>query len=203
MTEALFSDAKLVELPAGARVFQPGDPCSMFVVLKSGRIRVDLISNSGKPVTLYHFGAGETCVLTTSCLLSGDDLCGEANVVDPVSAYVYSPAEFDQKLNTSPEFRKFVFQAFAERLSRMMAKIDAVLTEPIETRLASALLDRFANSDKAHATQDELARDVGTAREVVSRKIALWRKEGILETSRGTFTLKNKARLLEISALRD
>ena len=203
MTVDLFADAKIVEVPKGARVFEPGDPCKMFVILKEGEIRVDLLSESGKPVTLYHFGAGETCIMSASCLLSGDRLCGEAIVVEPVIAYAYSPAEFEQKLNASSDFRAFVFKAFAERLSRMMTKIDAVLTEPIETRLACVLLPLFGEKDEAHVTQEALAREVGTAREVISRKLGQWRKAGVLSSERGRLTLLNRRALQTLALHRD
>lgn len=190
--------ARLVELPVGTKVFEPGSPCSLFAFLKEGRVRVDLVSRNGKPMTLYHFGKGETCVLSTACLMSGDVLCGEAVVEEAVTAYVFTPEQFRERIDTSAPFRNMVFHAFAERLSAMMERMDALVSVPVDARLARALLGLMDDNSQVSATHDMLAKEAGTAREVVSRKLSQWKKDGVLEGARGRVVIKRTGKLREI-----
>ncbi len=158
-----------MSIPAGARIFQPGDACTQFVYLIKGIVRVDLITKSGKPITLYRFGGGETCVMTTSCLLGGDDYCAAAYVEQPVRAATLSQTVFHEKLNSSDDFRKLVFSSIASRLAAMMTKIEDIASTPIDIRLAQRLIELGDGAAALHVTHDQLAADLGTAREVISR----------------------------------
>lgn len=194
---------QLVTLPAGTRVFQAGDACTQFFYLIEGAIRVDLIAKGGRAILLYRFGADETCILTTSCLLSGDQYCAEAHTESEVKAYVVPFASFEAQLNSSEDFRRLVFSSFSERLASMMGKIEEVAFTPIETRLAMRLLEMRPADDTVHVTHDQLAVDLGTAREVVSRKLAQWEKSGLIVRARGTLRLINIGKLENIAALGD
>lgn len=192
------SHAREVKIPKGTQVFKPGDICSQFVYLKSGTIRVDLISTNGKPVTLYRFGAGQTCVLTTSCILGNEPMCGEAITESDVEAYVISIEEFQKNLNTSAEFRNLVFSSFSHRLSSIITKIDELTSEPVEKRLAASLVKRINEQNKLFITHEELATDIGTAREVISRKLREWHNLGIIKQSRGTIEILDLRKLKTI-----
>ena len=106
--------AKKIELPKNTKVFQAGDTCEMFYFLERGTIRVDLMTRTGKPVTLYRFGSGETCILTTSCLLSGDIYNAEAITEDTVEARALPLAQFQLLLESSSDFRRLVFTSFCD-----------------------------------------------------------------------------------------
>ena len=196
-------DADIVSLPKGARVFQAGDACNQFFYLISGAIRVDLVGKSGRAIMLYRFGADETCVLTTSCLLSGDDYCAEAHVEEDTKACVVPYSVFEAKLNTSPAFRRLVFSSFSQRLAAMMGKIEEVAFVPIETRLAGRALQMRAETPVIQTTHEQLAADLGTSREVISRKLAQWEKLGLIERGRGSFRILNAAELQRMATLGD
>lgn len=196
-------NAKEINIPKGTTVFEPGDPCKQFVYLKSGTVRVNLISKNGKPIMLYRFGAGQTCVLTTSCILSGDMLCGEAIVEEDVEAYIIPINEFEEKLGSSTEFRNLVFSSFANRLASMMERIEEVTSSPIETRLAVSLFEKYKCAEPIMVTHEELAADIGTAREVISRKLGEWHKKGIINRGRGSIDILDIKRLQELSMHRD
>lgn len=193
----------LVKIPAGTRIFQSGDACSQFFYLIDGTIRVDLIAKGGRAIMLYRFGADETCILTTSCLLSGDNYCAEAHTETDITVYVVPFASFESQLNQSEEFRRLVFSSFSERLASMMGKIEEVAFIPIETRLAARLLELGTAHSIIHVTHEQLSVDLGTAREVVSRKLAQWEKQGLVARARGTVTLINIGKLKTIAALGD
>lgn len=192
-------DANIVSMPEGARIFQPGDACSQFVYLLNGIVRVDLITKSGKPITLYRFGGGETCVMTTSCLLGGDDYCAAAYVEQPVRAATLPRTAFQEKLKTSEDFRQLVFSSFASRLAAMMTKIEEIASTPIDIRLAQRLIELGDGAAALHVTHDQLAADLGTAREVISRKLAQWEQLKLLERGRGRVEILNGQRLQEIA----
>ncbi len=178
-------NSREVSLSAGQQIFGAGDPCQNFYYLLQGSIRVDLIAKSGKSILLYRFGANETCILTTSCLLSGEDYCAEAHVEKDIHALTLSEGEFLSLLATSAEFRQLVFDSFASRLSTMMIKIDEVAFSSLDSRIASRLLELNKDDKELTITHEQLAADIGTAREVISRRLAGWEKEGLIKRHRG------------------
>lgn len=178
-------------LKVGTYVFRAGDACQNFYFLLQGSIRVNLISSSGKEILLYQFGAGETCVLTTACLLSGDHYNAEAIVNSDVTAIVLPLEDFKVLLAESNVFRELVFTTFAHRISELMAKIDEVAFTSIDRRLATRLLGLSDASSQVRSTHDQLALDLGSAREVVSRKLAYWEKAGWLVRDRGSLRITN------------
>lgn len=203
MIPEMFANAQRVSLPAGTRVFQSGDACTQFFYLLSGSIRVDLISKTGKSIMLYRFGGDETCILTTSCLLSGDDYCAEAHVETDVEACVLPLNSFNAMLDQSDAFRSLVFTSFSQRLAAMMGKIEDVAFVPIEQRLAARVLDLADQTLWITATHEQLANDLGSAREVISRKLSLWEKHGLVERTRGAFQIVDLAGLKTLADLRD
>lgn len=189
------SSASKVALPANAKVFEAGDRCEHFYYVLDGTIRVDLMTRAGKPVTLYRVSGGETCILTTSCLLSGDLYNAEAIVEEPVQALAIPLTKFQSLLESSTEFRALVFSSFALRLSAMMVKIEEVISVPIDQRLAVRALELCAEQHPIIVTHDQLAADLGTAREVISRKLASWEGKGWIRRARGSFSITNKRQL--------
>ena len=188
---ACLKNAPIVTLPKGARIFQVGDPCSHFFYLLSGSVRVDFIAKNGKTIMLYRFGAAQTCVLTTSCLLSGEDYCAEANAETDITACALPLSDFDAQLNASSEFRRLVLTSFAQRIAAMMSKLEEVAFAPIDARLASRALEMQSQDCHVLATHEQLAADLGTAREVVSRKLAEWENLGLIKRARGSFHILN------------
>lgn len=194
------SGSTIVELPKGTRVFQPGDACKNFYFLLSGMIRVDLLSSTGRALMLYRFGEQETCIMTTSCLLGGNEYCAEAHTETDVKACVLPLGAFEERLARSSEFRTLVFESFAQRLAAMMVRIEEFAFVPLDARLARRVLDLESDSSGwIHTTHDQLAGDLGSAREVISRKLADWDKKGLVERARGAFRITHRTRLGQLA----
>lgn len=193
----------LIRLPAGARLFQTGDDCTQFFYLIDGKIRVDLIAKGGRAIMLYRFGADEPCILTMSCLLSGDKYCAEAHTETEVKAYVVPLSSFEEQMNSSEDFRRLVFSSFSARLSSMMGKIEEIAAVSIDARLASRLLEMRSSHPMIHVTHEQLAVDLGTAREVVSRRLAQWEKNGLIKRARGSLRLLNIGQIESMAKLSD
>lgn len=196
----LFADAQTISLPAGTVVFRPGGACEMFYLIKSGRVRVDLMSLSGRSLLLYEIDAGETCVMTTACLLSGEVYTAQAIAETTVSALALPKPVFQTRLAQSEAFRAMVFRSFAERLANIMQRLDEIAFQPIDARLARRLLSLADGSGQdIQVTHDHLALDLGSAREVISRRLAAWEATGLIARARGQITLLHPERLRQIA----
>lgn len=186
-------------MASGSSLYRPGDPCKQFVYVLNGSIRVSLLSDVGNEVLLYRLGAGDTCVLTTSCLLGKNSYSASAVVENDLDLLTMSDSEFVSAMNSSEEFRKLVFNSFSERLSGMMEKLDEVAFHSIGCRLANALLARESREGRIEITHDLLAIEIGSAREVVSRKIAQWQQQGLVDRGRGYIQILDSDQIQNIA----
>ncbi|MEP3280259.1 MAG: Crp/Fnr family transcriptional regulator [Stappiaceae bacterium] len=200
---ATLANGRSLTLAPNTPVFSAGDPCRNFYFVKQGIIRVDLVNRQGKSVLLYRINDNETCVLTTSCLLSDEDYAAEAKTETEVNVIAIEKSDFQSRLNSSKDFRDLVFRSFSSRLSVLMAKLDEVAFSPLDARLAARLLELGKETQNIEITHDRLAQDLGSAREVISRKLVGWEREGIIERRRGAVTLISRTDLQKLSRLGD
>ena len=189
-------------VPKGTRLFGAGDKCQQFVYVVSGTIRVDLASESGNNILLYRLNSTETCVLTTSCLMSGDYYSAEAIVEEDAKILTMPADQFFSSIEESALFRSFVFTSFSKRLSDLMVKVDDIAFRSIERRIANALIHHAKDGTTVHATHEQLATEVGTAREVISRKLSQWVVADIIEKKRGEIKLLAISKLESIASER-
>ncbi len=190
---------KLVELDAHQPVFYPGDPCENYLLMLEGCIRIQLISENGREVSLYRVKAGDSCVLTTSCLLSGQCYPAEAYTEERVRAFLLSAGDFQQALGQSEFFRNFVFSNLAQRLTGVITRMDDVVCSSIDTRLARFLLE--ADSDTITTTHQALATELGSAREVVSRHLKHFESRQWVKLGRGTIELLDRTAVEKLARL--
>lgn len=191
---------KPIQVSKGTKLFGVGDVCQQFVYVVSGSIRVDLASESGSSLLLYRLNPTDTCVLTTSCLMSGDQYCAEA-IAEENSAILTMPAaQFFVAVEKSALFRSFVFSSFSLRLTALMAKIDEIAFRSIERRMAASLLHHAKEGTTVIVTHEMLASEIGTAREVISRKLSQWDSAKIIAKSRGEIQLLNLSELESIAS---
>lgn len=191
--------ARPVALPAGTMVFADGAPCQAFTLLTSGCIRVQKVAETGREIVLYRVEAGQTCVLTTNCLLAETAYGAEGITETPVQGYILPPATFQSLLASSQAFRTFVFSAYASRISDLLMLIEEVAFGRIDSRLAHLLLQR-AEQDVLQATHQELATDLGSAREVISRQLKDFERRGWVALARGRIHLLEKPALLQLAS---
>lgn len=187
-------------MPAGTVLFRPGDPICGFVMVVTGRIGIYLTSTSGRDIRLYEIAPGETCVQSTLGLLGVQDYAGEAIAETDVQLVVVPKRDFAVLLDQSAAFRRFVFEAFANRFTAVMSVLERIAFVKIEARLADILLKRADETDRVRTTHQELATAIGSAREVISRRLEAFRKQGLVELERGEIKLKNRAGLEAIAA---
>lgn len=199
---ARLSRLQPMALPRGTALFHPGEAAKGFVVVLSGRIEVFLTGPSGRDILLYSVEPGGSCVQTTLGLLGGEEYSGEAVAATDVHAVLIPKADFLPLMDTSPAFRAFVFSAFAVRMQGMLHLLERVAFQRIESRLAAALLDR-AEGDEVRATHQELATAIGSAREVVSRRLDAFSRAGLADPERGAVRIRDRAGLARLAAVQD
>jgi len=192
---AALEQAREVTVPAGATVFRDGDPCQNYLLVLEGAVRVQKVSESGKEIVLYRVEDGQSCVLTTSCLLANEHYAAEAIAETEVKAIAIPLVRFREALGGSAAFREFVFASYGQRITDLVTLIDAIAFGRMDSRLARCLLDRAGARREAQATHQELARELGTAREVVSRLLKEFERHGWVKLHRGRIELGNSAAL--------
>lgn len=197
--ESLIASAKLVKLPLGQRVFQPGGSCENYLLLTDGSVRVELLTESGREAVLYHVKPGETCVLTTSCLLGGNTYPAQGVTETEVSALAIPIEQFHKALETSADFRLFVFANLGQRFAEVIVRIEQIAFSPIDRRLAKLLLSKCDKSGEIQITHQTVASELGTAREVVSRNLKRFELMGWVRLQRGSVTVLQPQALQDIA----
>ena len=175
--------ARIAEAPVGTIGYSEGMPCKGYVLRLAGQSRVYKISSSGREILLYRVAAGETCVLTTTCLLGRSDYPASTVVEEPIRDVVVPAAIFHQLMIESPVFRRFVMENYGALISDLIVLLDEVAFHSLDTRLAKLLLDE--SGPQIHRTHQQLADELGTAREVVSRQLKRFEQKGWVSLGRG------------------
>lgn len=196
----VLATAQLVELPPGETLFRAGDACRHYVMVLSGSIRVHKVSESGREIVLYRVERGQTCVLTTSCLFAATPYSAEGVTETPVSAALLSRESFNEAVAGSAGFRRFVFAAFGERIEGLMELIEAIAFGRVDERLAARLLAFADTAAVISLTHQQLATELGTAREVISRLLKEFERRGWVALMRGEIAIRDRVALERLAA---
>jgi CRP/FNR family transcriptional regulator len=180
-------DATLSRIPVGKDVLVEGDRVEGVPLLISGEIRVYRIGESGREITLYRFGQGECCVLSADSILGNRLFPACARAEEEVEV-VFIPARvFDSWLGRSSAWRRFVFEAMAKRLLSLMDTLDAVAFSRMDARVATLLGERSGERKTTiRITHQEIADELGSSREVISRILEGIQARGQIRLTRGT-----------------
>jgi len=196
---ALTAHSRVISLAAGSRIYGPGQAPESYILLLEGAVRVQQVSENGREIVLYRVLAGESCALTTACLMGYEDYLAEAIAETDVSAVAIPRATFDDMIARSPGFRRFVFTAFSARVTDLFRIIDAVAFARMDIRLAQKLIELSHGGDGLVVTQQQLASELGTAREVISRLLSEFQRRGWITQARGSISIADRASLEGLS----
>ncbi len=189
----------IVELPEGSRIFGPGQAPDSFLLLLDGTIRVQQTSEAGREIVLYRVQAGESCALTTACLMGYEEYQAEGIAETRIRAVAIPRALFDRLIASSREFRQFVFTAFSRRVTNLFRIIEEVAFERIDVRLAQKLLELAGAKQQIVATHQDLANELGSAREVISRQLNEFARRGWLRMARGIVEITDRPALVQLA----
>jgi CRP/FNR family transcriptional regulator len=193
--EAMLARTQLLQLSAGTPMFGEGSPCRQFPLVLEGSIRVAKCSE-GRELQLYRVEPGESCVLTSSCLVGGRDYPATGVVERDARLVVLPKPVFDDLMATHAPFRQYVFALFAERLADMMALVEAVAFHKLDRRVAAALLGR---GRVVSLTHQQLADELGSVREIVTRVLRSFADQGMIRSSRGAIEVLDAAGLRRVA----
>ncbi|WJY22267.1 Crp/Fnr family transcriptional regulator [Fontisubflavum oceani] len=191
----LVRGSQVLSVAAGTQIFQPGQSADNLLLLINGTVRVQQRSETGREIFLYRVHAGESCVLTTACMLAFEDYSADGIAETDVTAAAIPRKAFDDLLARSPVFREFVFAAYSRRITDLFALIDDIVFQRMDVRLAERLLELAGQTDTVHATHAVLATELGTAREVISRTLSEFHRRGWVEQTRGAVRITDRPSL--------
>lgn len=195
LKQLLIQGSKVIEVPAGTQIFRPGLSADNFLLLLEGTVRVQQTSETGRDVVLYRIHAGESCVMTTACMLAFKDYAADGLAETDVRAVAILKSAFDDLISQSSEFREFVFKAYSRRILDLFALVDDLAFRRLDVRLASRLIELSDRNDTVHATHQALSNEMATAREVISRTLSEFNRRGWIEQSRGEVRLVDRKSL--------
>jgi len=197
--DRLLEGARIVQISAGKIVFSPDNIPNGLIFLVEGTVRVSHTSENGRDIVLYRLEAGESCVLTTACMLAEEAYNAEGIAETNVVSVVLPRNLFDRLAAEEESFRSFVFAAYSRRLIDLLRVVDDVAFGRIDVRLAQRLIALANDNEEIDATHQQLASELGTAREVISRVLQDFSKRGIINQTRGHISLTNRKTLLIIA----
>ena len=195
--ERLCRFTRPVHYARGARVHSPLESCVGILLLRSGQLRSYLLSDDGRDVTLYRLFAGEVCILSASCVMDSVNVDLYIDAEEDTEAYCISAGIFRQLMQENVYVRCYAYQLTAERFSDTMWTMQQVLFMSADRRLAIFLTDELAKTggDEVRMTHDQIARYMGSAREVVSRMLKYFAQEGWVRLYRGGVQVLDKKKL--------
>jgi CRP/FNR family transcriptional regulator len=187
--EELLRKCTIVSVPAGTVIFGPGKSPENLLLLLEGRVRVQQVSEAGREIVLYRVEAGQSCVMTTACMLAHEDYSAEGIAETDISAVAIPRTVFDELVAQSAAFRNFMFTAYGRRITELFQIIEDIAFQRVDIRLAQKLLELARGSEQVKATHQQLAAELGTAREVVSRQLGEFQRRGWVRQTRGLIEL--------------
>jgi CRP/FNR family transcriptional regulator, anaerobic regulatory protein len=196
--EEVLGGAVAMHLPAGSIVFDENQTCQGFPLVLSGSIRVVKASSSGRELQLYRVGPGESCILTSSCLLGQAHYHARGVVEQDIEMIVLAPAEFRNLISFNESFRNYIFSLFSDRLTDLMQLVSAVAFQKLDQRLAALLV---AKPSPIHTTHQALADELGSVREIVSRLLKNFSEQGWVKLGREHIEVVDAAALKRIAEL--
>jgi CRP/FNR family transcriptional regulator, anaerobic regulatory protein len=197
--ERLLQSPALFQLPAGACVFSERQPCAGFPLLLEGSIKVVKQASSGRELLLYRVSPGGSCIISSSCLLGHTDYNARGIAETPLTLLALPIGEFGQLLVEHAPFRDFVFHLFSERIGELMQLVEEVAFARLDQRLAKLILARQA--DTLNITHQQLADELGSVREIVSRLLKGFAAQGLVSLGREQLTVTDRDGLNKLAAV--
>lgn len=192
----LLAAGRWARVPAGTLLFDDHQACEGFPFVVEGSVRVVKCAPNGRELPLYRVTPGETCIISSSCLLGHDDYNARGIAETDTVLLMLPKPEFDALLG-EPAFRSFVFHLFAERIADLMQLIEEVAFHRLDQRLAAQLLGK---GRLLHVTHQQLADELGSVREFVSRLLKGFAAQGMVKLSREQIEILDPAGLRRIAS---
>jgi CRP/FNR family transcriptional regulator len=189
----LEQELQWLHAPQASELFRAGDACRAFPLVLAGEVRVMRSTPDGHEIELYRLRPGESCIVSTSCLLGDARYPARAQALSDVAVAAVPHALFDTLIAAHAPFRRHVFGLFAERLALMMQRVEDVAFRSLTRRIAALLL--ASRTDALETTHERLATQIGASREAVSRTLKRLEDAGCIRLTRGRIAVADRKRL--------
>ena len=181
----LFEHAALVQIPAHQFICLEGNKCSGIPLVLEGRARVYKLSEAGREITLYRVEPGDSCILTASCIMSGIEFPAFVATETDVEAIVVPPAVLHRWVNQYEVWNEFLWAMLASRFAEVISLVQEVAFQRVDKRTADYLVQAADADGLIKKTHQDIAADLGTSREVISRILKEFEHSGLVTLSRG------------------
>jgi CRP/FNR family transcriptional regulator len=190
LVENILSLSRYQKLPGKMLVKLEGDQCQDFVLMLSGEKRIYKAGSSAREITLYEIGSGDICILNASCILSNTRLPANAATTTETEVLLIPAQHFFDMIAGYEEMRTFVHSRINESMTSIMTLASEIAFGKMDERLISYLIEKSENGT-LRRTHQQIANDLGTSREVVSRLLKDFERQGLVFISRNSIELKN------------
>lgn len=195
--EILIQNTSVVRYTQGQNIYDAQQECVGVLLIKSGELRTYILSEEGKEVTLYRLSDGDVCILSASCILKNITFDVHVDAEKDSEVLLINSSVFSSLSQRNIYVEAFSLRLTADRFSDVMWAMEQILFMSFDRRLAIFLLDETAKNgiDTLSLTHEQIAKYVGSAREVVSRMLKYFAKEGMVELSRGSIKIVDRQKL--------
>lgn len=187
-----------------SQIISRGEQCRGFSLILKGSIRVYKISDKGKEVTLYKLSSGDTCYLSISCMLSNEAFPAFAEVIEPTKIIFIPTDLFNKYIYNTLDFQKYMVSNLFNKYTEVINLLEEIAFERMDVRVSKYLLDiskRTNNSDYLYLTQEKIAQELGSSREVITRILTDFKNKDIITSKRGKITIIDRDKLIHLSQL--
>lgn len=169
------------------------DSCLGMIYVLKGSIRVLMISEEGREITLFRLNKGDSCILSAACVLSQITCETQMVAVEDIEILVVNPEAYKSLMNSNLNVKCFTYEQATERFSIVVFVLQQIIFARFDQRLASFLIAYYEKTglSKLKMTQEAIAVEVNTAREVVARMLKQFASDGLIEIKRGSITFKD------------
>lgn len=202
--ERLRQAAGLRRAARGSQVHRGDDDCVGLLLVRAGQLRGYLLSEEGREITLFRLFPGDLCLFSASCILPGIQFEVFVDAWEDTEFLLIPAGVYGELMETSLPVSHFTGELMAARLSEVVWLMDQILNRSFDLRLAAFLKEecRITGSPLLHITHEQIARHLGTAREVVTRMLRYFQREGLVRLARGEVELMDLERLRKLASPR-
>ncbi len=195
---AILSNSRIKNYEKNSNVHSGSNDCLGVIVVLKGELRTYMLSDEGREVTLYRIKNDEVCILSASCLIKNITFDVYIDAVEDTEIALIDVSTFESIQRNNVYVENYALKLTVERFSDVMWAIEQIIFTSFDTRLATFLLDEAGSNNEINYTHEEIAKYIGSAREVVSRSLKRFEKAGILTMKRRDLIIKDKTKLKKL-----
>jgi CRP/FNR family transcriptional regulator len=195
--EKILNQSELSSFEPKTLLFLEGDKCNHLPIVLKGGIRVFKISENERDITFYKIAKGESCILTSSCIINNHQFPALAETIEDTKILFVPSSLFLTLIDESKAWRNFVFNIYNKRIANVMLTLETSVFVSMEKRLAKYLTTIFYNDYEIEVIHQDIAKELGTSREVISRLLKRFEKMELIQLGRGKISLLNPSKLFQ------